>query len=69
MTRRWRSKNSPLCGLLAGQLLVEVTTPDLGRDPLALRRVAEATELHMVMGTGWYRQPFYPPEIDALSTE
>ena len=51
-----------------GRALVEVTTPDLGRDPLALRRVAEATELHMIMGTGWYRQPFYPPEIDALST-
>ncbi len=53
---------------VGGTALVEVTTPDLGRDPLALRRVAETTELHMVMGTGWYRQPFYPPEIDALST-
>ena len=51
-----------------GTALVEVTTPDLGRDPSALRRVAEKTELHIIMGAGWYRQPFYPPEIDRLST-
>ena len=51
-----------------GTALVEVTTPDLGRDPEALRRVAEKTELHIIMGTGWYRQPFYPPEIDRLLT-
>ena len=50
-----------------GTALVEVTTPDLGRDPQALSRVAEKTDLHIVMGSGWYRQPFYPPEIDALS--
>ncbi len=52
-----------------GSALVEVTTPDLGRDPRALRRVAEKTELHIVMGAGWYRQPFYPPEVDRLSTD
>ena len=51
-----------------GTALVEVTTPDMGRDPAALRRVAEKTDLHIIMGTGWYRQPFYPPEIDRLST-
>ncbi len=51
-----------------GTALVEVTTPDLGREPAALRRVAQKTDLHIVMGTGWYRQPFYPPEIDRLST-
>ena len=51
-----------------GSALVEVTTSDLGRDPAALRRVAEATGLHIIMGSGWYRQPYYPPEIDRLST-
>ena len=51
-----------------GNALVEVTTADLGRDPLALRRVARDANLHIVMGTGWYRQPFYPPEIDRLPT-
>ncbi len=52
-----------------GAALVEVTTPDLGRDPQALRRVAQKTKLNIVMGTGWYRQPFYPPEIDRLPTK
>lgn len=51
-----------------GTTLVEVTTPDLGRDPQGLCRVAEKTDLHIIMGTGWYRQPFYPPEIDKLLT-
>lgn len=51
-----------------GSCLVETTTPDLGRNPAGLRRVSEATGLHIVMGTGWYRQPYYPPEIDRLST-
>ncbi len=51
-----------------GAALVEVTTTDLGRDPAALRRVAERTGLHIIMGAGWYRQPFYPPEIDRLTT-
>jgi phosphotriesterase-related protein len=52
-----------------GTGLVEVTTPDLGRDVARLRRVAERTGLHIVMGTGWYRQPFYPEAIDRTSTE
>ncbi len=51
-----------------GTALVEVTTPDMGRNPEGLRRVAETTGLHIIMGTGWYRQPYYPPEIDSLST-
>ena len=51
-----------------GTALVEVSTPDMGREPAALRRVAEQTKLHIIMGTGWYRQPFYPLEIDRRST-
>lgn len=51
-----------------GNGLVECTTIDLGRDPTGLRRISERAGLHIVMGTGWYRQPFYPAEIDRLST-
>ncbi|MGW2545927.1 phosphotriesterase family protein [Kitasatospora sp. NPDC001574] len=35
-----------------GGTLVDVTTPDLGRDPAGLRRIAEASGLHVVMGAG-----------------
>jgi phosphotriesterase-related protein len=52
-----------------GTALVEVTTPDFGRDAERLRRVAERTGLHIVMGTGWYRQPYYPESIDRTPTE
>ncbi|UCH27470.1 MAG: phosphotriesterase [Trueperaceae bacterium] len=50
-----------------GSALVECTTPDFGRDPEGLQHVSRETGLHIVMGTGWYRQPFYPPEVDRLS--
>jgi phosphotriesterase-related protein len=52
-----------------GATIVDVTTPDLGRDPLALRRISEATGVHLVMGCGWYRQPFYPEEIDRTTVD
>jgi phosphotriesterase-related protein len=52
-----------------GTALVEVTTPDLGRDPGKLLRTAERSGLHIVMGTGWYRQPYYPEAIDRTATQ
>ena len=46
-----------------GGTLVEVTTDRaMGRDPEGLRRVAAATGLHIVMGCGWYREPWYDRE-------
>jgi predicted metal-dependent phosphotriesterase family hydrolase len=54
-----------------GTCLVDVTLPGIGRDPAWLRRIAARTGLHLVMGTGWYREPYYPPEalIDRRSVE
>jgi phosphotriesterase-related protein len=52
-----------------GTSLVEVTTPDLGRDPAGLVRVSRETGVQIVMGTGWYRQPYYPELIDRASTQ
>jgi phosphotriesterase-related protein len=54
---------------IGGGALVEVTTPDFGRDPEGLKRISERSGVHVVMGTGWYRQPFYPPEIDRSTTD
>jgi phosphotriesterase-related protein len=51
-----------------GTALVECSTPDMGRHPEALRRVSEQTGLHIIMGTGWYRQPYYPAAIDRSTT-
>lgn len=46
-----------------GKLLVDVTNRGLGRDPLTLRRVAAETGIHIVMGSGWYREPYYDQAI------
>ena len=53
-----------LAGAAGVTTLVECTTVDMGRDVAALRRISERSRVHVVAGTGWYRQPFYPPEID-----
>jgi len=54
-----------------GTGLVDLTLPGVGRDPIWLRRLAEASGLHLVMGCGWYRTAYYPPEarIDRRSVD
>jgi predicted metal-dependent phosphotriesterase family hydrolase len=56
---------------VGGTCVVDVTLPGIGRDPGWLRRISARTGLHVVMGTGWYREPYYPPEalIDRRSVE
>ena len=51
-----------------GGTICEMTTPDLGRDPEGLRRASEASQVHIVMGCGWYRWPYYPDSIDHSTT-
>ena len=52
-----------------GGTLVDLTPIGVGRDPLALRRVAEATGLNIVMGTGWYREMYHPSDFSQRSIE
>jgi predicted metal-dependent phosphotriesterase family hydrolase len=54
-----------------GSCLVDLTLPGVGRDPVRLARLAERTGLHIVMGCGWYRGAYYPPEalIDRRSVD
>lgn len=40
----------------------------MGRQPEALKRVAEALDLQIVMGCGWYREPWFPPDFARTST-
>ena len=39
-----------------GSALVDVTPIGLRRDPSGMRRLAQATGLHIIMGCGWYRE-------------
>ena len=54
-----------------GGTLVDLTLPGVGRDPDRLRRLASASGVNIVMGTGWYREAYYPAEalIDRRSVE
>jgi phosphotriesterase-related protein len=54
-----------------GQSLIDLTVTGLRPDPAGVRRLSEATGVHVVMGCGWYRQPYYPPEalIDRTATQ
>ena len=54
-----------------GRSLVDLTLPGVGRDPAWLRGLAESSGLNLVMGCGWYRTAYYPPEalIDRRSAD
>jgi phosphotriesterase-related protein len=51
-----------------GNAICDPTNGGLGRNPEALRRISEASGVHIVMGAGWYRERVYPPEIATTST-
>jgi predicted metal-dependent phosphotriesterase family hydrolase len=54
-----------------GTCLVDLTLPGVGRDPERLVRLSETTNLHLVMGCGWYRGAYYPADalIDRRSVD
>lgn len=54
-----------------GRALVDLTLDGIGRDLPRLARLAEATQLHIIGGSGWYRTAYYPPEsrIDRRTTD
>jgi predicted metal-dependent phosphotriesterase family hydrolase len=52
-----------------GRTIVDVTSIGLDRDPTALRSMATRTGLNIVMGSGFYRRPYFPAELDELSTD
>jgi phosphotriesterase-related protein len=49
--------------------VVDVTTPELGRNAAALKRISQATGLRIVACTGSYIQAYHSPEMTALSVE
>jgi len=46
-----------------GRALCDPTTVGIGRNPEALRRISRASGVHIVMGSGWYRERVYPPYV------
>lgn len=52
-----------------GVSLVDQTNRGLGRDPLAVKEMAERTGLNIVLGSGWYREPYYEPYLHRWKTD
>jgi predicted metal-dependent phosphotriesterase family hydrolase len=46
-----------------GGAIADPTNIGIGRNPAALRRISEATGVHIIMGAGWYRERAYPPYV------
>ncbi len=52
-----------------GRTIVEVTNQSLGRDPLALKQIAERTGINVVAATGYYTEVYYTPSVHEKSIE
>ncbi len=48
---------------------MDATSIGLKRDPLALRRVAERTGLHIITGTGYYQRVYHPDDMDRRTVD
>jgi phosphotriesterase-related protein len=46
-----------------GGAIADPTNVGIGRDPAGLRRVSEASGVHILMGAGWYRERAYPDYV------
>jgi phosphotriesterase-related protein len=52
-----------------GQTFVDPTNRGLARDPLALARVARATGLNIIMGSGYYVAAAHPADMDRRTAD
>jgi phosphotriesterase-related protein len=43
-----------------GRTICDPTVDEIGRNPEALVRISQAAGVHVVMGSGWYRETGYP---------
>lgn len=46
-----------------GNSVVDVTSIGAGRNPMALARISQATGLNIIMGTGYYLEETWPPNL------
>ena len=51
-----------------GGTICDPTNVGIGRNPMALQRISEASGVNIVMGSGWYREVVYPRSIYETST-
>jgi phosphotriesterase-related protein len=54
---------------LGGHTVVDPTCFGIGRDPLALARIARRTRLNIVMGSGYYLEASHPDEVKRMGVD
>ena len=52
-----------------GDTIVDVTSVDIGRDPVGLARISRATGVNIVMGGSYYVYFAHPPDMDSRSED
>lgn len=52
-----------------GRSIVDLSLPAIGQDPGGLAQISAELGIPIIMGCGWYRQPYYGPEIDTTPTD
>ncbi|MBF2714532.1 phosphotriesterase-related protein [Agrobacterium vitis] len=52
-----------------GKTVVEPTCQGIGRNPLAMRRIAKASGLNIVMGAGYYLASSHPAKVAEMTVE
>ena len=52
-----------------GNTIVDASLLGIGRNPKALRRIAEKTGLNIIMGTGFYVGETHPKALDSMTDE
>ena len=52
-----------------GDAIVELTSPDIGRDMQFMYDVSKQTGVHVVAATGYYLQSSHPPSVATRSIE
>lgn len=52
-----------------GNTIVDATSVGIHRDPRGLARIASATGMNIIMGTGYYVAASHPPDMDSRTLE
>lgn len=52
-----------------GGCIVDATTAGIGRSPAGLRRISQASGIHVVMGSGYYLAPFHPAGMASVDVD
>ena len=51
-----------------GKTIIDATPNHVGRSPEKLKKISEITDINIIMGCGYYNEPYYPEYVHIKST-